>query len=987
MISGDAWITGPFYSAEGDPTVAAALRAFYGNTTQAAASARVSVAYMNLIGVNVANFGNHEFDSGTAAVSDAIRPSATNVGARFPYLSANYDFSADPNLRAAVIADGGNAATSGGRIAGSTVITVNGERIGVVGATTQILASISSPGLVVGKTPNVDDMDALARVLQPYVDALTAQGINKIVLSTHLQQYQLETALAARMRGVDIIVSGGSHQLFADSTDVIRAGDTIAQNYPVIITGLDGNPVLQVNTENEFGYVGRLVVGFDANGVILPSSLDAAVSGNYATTDAVVKALYGNADPYAAGSKGAQAAALVAPVANVINAKDGTLLGFTNVFLNGNRLDVRNQETNLGDVSADANLYVGRLVDPTVAVSIKNGGGIRDVIGSYTTDAASRPIPPAANPGANKPSGAVSQLDIENSLRFNNNLSLVTVTATNLYRLIEHGVAAYAPGTTPGQFPQISGIEFSFDPAGRAQVTAANGSITTAGTRVRNLAIVNDDGSVRDVILRDGVIQGDPERLIRTITLDFQANGGDGYRFDIYGTNRVDLLNNPALPAGLATFAAPGTEQDAFAEFLRANAPTAAQAYNVADTPQSGDLRTQNIATRADGIITQAQVLPSLGTARAEAAAFLQRALGAPALTLSSPTGTNLGAAVAGFSNIAMTMAPVAGSVVQVGASFAAGVLGGSTAATLTSGSNGVVLVGNAGRSALVSNGNNGTLIAGSGDTLLRGGPAASTFLGGGGNDTIAGGGQVFTGGGNNTVFLNAIGSTVAAEGRDTIVASSGTDLVGARGSSVLVFGGAGRLTFVGGSAGSTVAGGSGSVTVFGGAGGGEFFAGTGGSSSLVGGSGGGTFVGRANGDQLFATGSARTVLIAGAGNETLSGGGSTGANVYVAGSGTTLAVGGSGDETFFTGGGDATFGGGAGRDLFVIRSGGARTITLADFTAGQDQVSFQGYAANVIPAALATASTSGGSTSISLTDGTRVVFSGVGSLAASSFV
>ena len=42
----------------------------------------------------------------------------------------------------------------------------------------------------------MDDFPALARVLQPVIDALTAQGINKIVLSSHLQQYQFEQQLA-----------------------------------------------------------------------------------------------------------------------------------------------------------------------------------------------------------------------------------------------------------------------------------------------------------------------------------------------------------------------------------------------------------------------------------------------------------------------------------------------------------------------------------------------------------------------------------------------------------------------------------------------------------------------------------------------------------------------------------------------------------------------------------------------------------------------
>ena len=39
----------------------------------------------------------------------------------------------------------------------------------------------------------------------------------------------------------------------------------------------------------------------------------------------------------------------------VIAAKDGNVFGFTDVYLEGERAFVRSQETNLGNLSADAN--------------------------------------------------------------------------------------------------------------------------------------------------------------------------------------------------------------------------------------------------------------------------------------------------------------------------------------------------------------------------------------------------------------------------------------------------------------------------------------------------------------------------------------------------------------------------------------------------------------------------------------------------------
>ena len=77
----------------------------------------------------------------------------------------------------------------------------------------------------------------------------------------------------------------------------------------------------------------------------------------------------------------------------------------------------------------------GRQVAPDAAVSLKNGGGIRDDIGLViqppgTTDPADVEfLPPSANADADKQRGDISQLDIEGSLRFNNGLVIVTLTA------------------------------------------------------------------------------------------------------------------------------------------------------------------------------------------------------------------------------------------------------------------------------------------------------------------------------------------------------------------------------------------------------------------------------------------------------------------------------------------------------------------------------------------------------------------------------
>jgi len=343
----------------------------------------------------------------------------------------------------------------------------------------------------------------------------------------------------------------------ADANDRLRAGDVAVETYPFFTTDADGNPVAIINTDANYKYVGRLVIDFDPSGVIIPSSVDPAVSGAYAADSLGVEEAWGTgnyAAAFATGSKGQLVKTLTDGINNVIIAKDGNLFGKTSVFLEGRRTFVRTEETNLGNLSADANLWMAKQYDPATTISIKNGGGIRSVIG-YVNAVGSNVVlePPVANPTAGKLQGDISQLDIENSLRFNNQLSLLTLTANGLKAILEHGVRATAPGVTPGQFPQISGVRFSYDPT-RPQLS-----------RIISAVIVDTAGQTIDTLVANGQVYGDTARNFRIVTLNFLAGGGDSYPFVALGSNRVDLSTLPPAGPGLAGFAVAGSEQDAFA--------------------------------------------------------------------------------------------------------------------------------------------------------------------------------------------------------------------------------------------------------------------------------------------------------------------------------------------------------------------------------------------------------------------------------------
>jgi 2',3'-cyclic-nucleotide 2'-phosphodiesterase (5'-nucleotidase family) len=99
----------------------------------------------------------------------------------------------------------GGLAPQANVVTSSTVIDVNDEPIGVVGATTPTLASISSPGTLAitpsafDANPTPPQLDALALIIQAEVDNLLAANadMDKIIVLAHMQQIDIEFELAS----------------------------------------------------------------------------------------------------------------------------------------------------------------------------------------------------------------------------------------------------------------------------------------------------------------------------------------------------------------------------------------------------------------------------------------------------------------------------------------------------------------------------------------------------------------------------------------------------------------------------------------------------------------------------------------------------------------------------------------------------------------------------------------------------------------------
>ena len=250
--AGDSYIPGPFFAAGNDQS----LRDVLGRE----GSGRADILILNAMGFMASALGSHEFDAGTGTLGGLIRNDGRGyVGTAFPFLSANLDFSLDSNLADLVVDAGQEASTIPNSITKSVVITtVSGEKIGVVGVTTPRIRSISKSGDVGIAPEDPDNIVALSAIVQESVDALTATGVNKIIVTGHLQQIRLDEMIASQLRDIDIIIAGGSNTLLMDDTDRLREGDVPDRAYPILTNSITNEPIAIVGTDGNYRYVGQL---------------------------------------------------------------------------------------------------------------------------------------------------------------------------------------------------------------------------------------------------------------------------------------------------------------------------------------------------------------------------------------------------------------------------------------------------------------------------------------------------------------------------------------------------------------------------------------------------------------------------------------------------------------------------------------------------------------------------------------------------------
>lgn len=419
---------------------------------------------LDSIGYDALCIGNHDFDFGTTVLADFIQSYQTTSP---PYLTSNLGFSEVPEMQALVDA---------GRVAPITVIERNGEQIGVVGLTTPEITIISSPG-------KTEVSEALVDSVQKSVDALIADGINKIILISHLQGLEEDQEFVKEIENIDIIIAGGGDELLSNDPSIGEAFKLEPKGkYPTVVQDKNGEDVYLVTSPGNYRFIGNLLVDFDAEG---------KVTEVYQTNPVLVQ---GKANQDLVDN-------VEKPIRDYIKDLVSNIIAESEVDLDFRKPSLRTGETNGGNLMADAMLWQARETYDQFGVGVpdvalQNGGGLRI-------------------------EKTIEKGDFNENLTyeicaFTNILSVVErISPARFKELMEWGVAE-AP-VSNGRFPQIAGFKMTYDQG------------LPAGERVLSITLVKEDESEVKIIENGAVVDGAPN--VNMATIDFLAKGGDGYPF------------------------------------------------------------------------------------------------------------------------------------------------------------------------------------------------------------------------------------------------------------------------------------------------------------------------------------------------------------------------------------------------------------------------------------------------------------------------
>ena len=392
---------------------------------------------MNAIGYDAMAVGNHEFDKPTSVLDKQRK------WLNFPMLAAN------------IYRDGQRMFEP------YRIFERAGWRIAVIGLTTDDTQKMVLPDNIRGIEFRSPVQEA-ARVV-PEVRARA----DMVIAATHMGHYPDgnrgvnapgDVEMARAVKGLDLVIGGHSQNpvcMLAEN----RRNEAYVPGTPCAPDRQNGAWIVQAH---EWGkYVGRADFVIDAGRVelvkyeLLPVNLKRTVEGR--------KVTYTPEIPQDTALR-----AFLEPYQQAGQALLGTPVGRTLVDLDGDRVRVRQQPTNLGVLVARA------MMERTGAdLAVINSGGVRDSIAA----------------------GAITYRDVIKVMPFGNTVGVVQFSGRELLGFLQ-ALARLTPGA--GAYPQLAGVRLRIE----------GGQLQEA--RVGGAAI-------------------DPARTYRVAMTHFTATGGDGY--------------------------------------------------------------------------------------------------------------------------------------------------------------------------------------------------------------------------------------------------------------------------------------------------------------------------------------------------------------------------------------------------------------------------------------------------------------------------
>ena len=412
---------------------------------------------MNDVGYDIAIPGNHEFDYGMDRFLELTGK------ANFPYISCNFNKEGELIFQPYIIKE------------------FDGVKIAFVGVTTPMTLRSSTPKYFMDDQGNYiygflqdDTGEALYAAVQKAVDDARAEGANYVVVMAHLGNEAecspwMYSEVIANTNGIDAWLDGHSHD-----TD------------QVVMKNKDGEDVVRSACGTKLAHIGALTI-----------TTDGKISAELFSWGASVPATK------LLGLDNAGAQAVIRETAE-LDEKLKEVVAKTSVDLyindptatteDGNPVRIiRNTETNLGDLCADAYRDQGGGTD----IAFVNGGGIRVQLNA----------------------GDLTLNDILRVHPFGNSLTVIEVTGQQVLDALEWSVHSL-PGEFGG-FDHVSGLTFEVDATIESPVIEDDNKMfagidDTKERRVRNVLV--------------GGEPLDPEKIYTLASHDYQLlNNGDGY--------------------------------------------------------------------------------------------------------------------------------------------------------------------------------------------------------------------------------------------------------------------------------------------------------------------------------------------------------------------------------------------------------------------------------------------------------------------------